>query len=87
MYLFKLKDEKPIPMEKFLTEIQWFAQSLISERIVTHLESISMDTIKNAVDSFVLMKIIKKFNHEYKDGGKVSSVGLNVDETKLKKVE
>lgn len=66
-------------MEKFLSEIQWFAQSLISERIITHHESISMDTIKNAVDTFVMLKVIKKFNQEYKDGSKVSSVSLSVD--------
>jgi len=45
-----------------------------------------MDTIKNAVDTFVMLKIIKKFNHEYKDGSKVSSVVLNVDEGTLKKL-
>ena len=38
-----------------------------------------MDTLKNAVDSFILMKVIKKFNQEYKDGTKVSSVVLNID--------
>jgi hypothetical protein len=87
LYFFKLKNQKPIPIEKFLTEIQWFAQSLISERIITHHESISMDTIKNAVDTFVMLKVIKKFNQEYKDGSKVSSVSLNVDEGQLKKLE
>ena len=46
-----------------------------------------MDTIKNAVDTFVMLKVIKKFNQEYKDGSKVSSVCLNVDEGQLKKLE
>ena len=46
-----------------------------------------MDTIKNAVDSFILMKIIKKINLEYKDGTKVSSVALNIDEGMLKNLE
>ncbi len=46
-----------------------------------------MDTIKNAVDTFVMMKIIKKYNHEYKDGTKVSSVVLNVGDDMLKKME
>jgi len=84
--LFKLKDQKPIPMEKFLTEIQWFAQSLINERIITHHESISIDTIRNAVETFSMLKIIKKFNNLYKDGSQLSSVVLNVDENTLKKL-
>ena len=45
-----------------------------------------MDTIKNAVDTFIMLKVIKKFNHEYKDGTKVSSVSLNVGEDQLKKL-
>ncbi len=87
LYLFKLKNKKPIPLEKLQTEIQWFAQSLINERIITHPESISMDTIKNAVDIFIMLKIIKKFNHQYNDGTKVSSVMLNVKEEILKKMQ
>jgi hypothetical protein len=80
LYLFKLKTLKPIPLEQLLQEIQWFGQSLISERIITHLESISMDTIKNAVETFILLKVVKKFNHQYKDGTKVTSIALNVSE-------
>jgi len=48
-----------------MTEIQWFGQSLINERISTHLESISSDTIKNAVAIFTDMKIIVNVKQEY----------------------
>jgi hypothetical protein len=59
LYLFKLlKNATAIPAPKFMTEIQWFGQSLINERISTHLESISSDTIKNAVAIFTDMKLI-----------------------------
>ncbi len=74
-------------MEKFLSEIQWFAQSLINEKIITHHESISSDTIKNAVSTFSTLKIIKNYNHVYNDGTKISSVVLNVGESVIKKME
>lgn len=47
-----------MPNPKLLTEIQWFGQSLINERICNYLESISSDTIKNAVSIYTNMKII-----------------------------
>jgi hypothetical protein len=53
-----LKNGTALPAPKFMTEIQWFGKSLINERISTHLESISSDTIKNAVNIFTEMKII-----------------------------
>lgn len=34
-----------------------------------------------------MLKIIKKYNHEYKDGTKASSVALNVKENVLKTLE
>jgi hypothetical protein len=71
-------------MEKFLTEIQWFAQSLITERIISHHEAISSDTIKNAVSIFTSLKLIKTTYQDY-NGTKVSSVVLNVDDVALKK--
>lgn len=59
LYLFKLlKNNIASPAPKFMSEIQWFGQSLLNERIITHLESISSDTIKNAVAIFTKMKII-----------------------------
>jgi hypothetical protein len=52
-----------MPMTKFLSEIQWFAQSLITERIISHVESISIDTIKNAISIFTKLKILKNVSH------------------------
>lgn len=66
LYLFKLlKNTTSMPSPKFLSEIQWFAQSLINERISTHLEAISSDTIKNAVAIFTKMKLIINVKQEY----------------------
>ena len=64
-------------MQKFLTEIQWFAQSLITERIVLHLEAISMDTIKNAVSKFKQFKIIQTVTDKI-EGSDVSFVKINI---------
>lgn len=58
-------------MGKLQSEIQWFAQSLITERITLYLESISMDTIKNAVSTLLSLKLIKEVKENNRVGVKV----------------
>lgn len=59
LYMFKLlKTTTVLTSAKFLTEVQWFGQSLFNERIIGHLESISSDTIKNAMNTFTTMGLI-----------------------------
>jgi hypothetical protein len=76
LYLFKLlKNVSAIPAPKFMTEIQWFGQSLINERISTHLESISSDTIKNAVATFTDMKLIVNVKQESSQPASLIKIG------------
>lgn len=65
-------------MSKFLTEIQWFAQSLVSERIIFYVEAISIDTVKNAVATFIQMKLLTNVNYEF-EGVMTASVKIAVD--------
>lgn len=59
LYFFKLvKDNVGMEMAKLQSQIQWFGQSIFSERIILHLEAISMDTIKNATSTYKSMKVI-----------------------------
>lgn len=59
LYFFKLiKDNISMEMPKLQSEIQWFGQSIFTERIILHLEAISMDTVKNATATFKSMKVI-----------------------------
>ena len=69
-------------MVKLQSEIQWFSQSLITERITLYLESISIDTIKNALATLLSLKIIQ----EVKEGEK-SVVKVVEGEEKLKNLE
>jgi phosphate uptake regulator len=67
LYLFKLsKDNSVLELDKLQKEIQWFAQSLIMERITLYLESISIDTIRNACTTLKGLNIIK----EVKEAGR-----------------
>lgn len=75
-----------MPMAKFLSEIQWFAQSLINERIISHVEAISVDTIKNAVAVFTKMKYLKNLKQE-ENGVEVPAVKVEVPEGKIKELE
>lgn len=47
-------------LAKLQSEIQWFGQSIFSERIILHLEAISIDTIKNATAIFKAMNVIEE---------------------------
>ncbi len=59
LYMFKLlKTTTVLTSTKFLSEVQWFGQSLFNERIIGHLEAISSDTIKNAMTAFTKMGLI-----------------------------
>jgi len=53
-----IKDNISMEMPKLQSEIQWFGQSIFTERIILHLEAISMDTVKNATATFKSMKVI-----------------------------
>lgn len=69
-------------MAKLQSEIQWFGQSIFTERIILHLEAISMDTIKNATSTFKAMKIIGEAKEN--SGNRVKVL---VDEPTLKALE
>ena len=60
-----------LPLDNLHSEIQWFGQSLFTERIILHLEAISMDTIKNAISQLISMDVIKGGSHAGKHGMKV----------------
>jgi hypothetical protein len=66
-------------MPKLQSEIQWFGQSIFTERIILHLEAISMDTVKNATSTFKSMKLIGEAKDKSGSGIKVL-----VDEGSLK---
>lgn len=68
-----------------MTEIQWFGQSLINERISTHLESISSDTIKNAVAIFTKMKLIINVKQEV-NGEQVALIKIGAQELDLRNI-
>lgn len=80
LYLFKLnKATAAIPLPKLYTQIQWFAQSLMNDRVSSYLEAISSDTIKNAVNMFIKMKFIASIKQE-SGGEQVSAAKLAVSE-------
>ena len=39
-------------MKIFYQEIQWFVENLFEEKVISHYESCSLDTVKNAINSF-----------------------------------
>lgn len=70
-------------MAKLLTQIQWFAQSLINDHICSFLEAISSDTVKNAVNTFIKLKLIAQTKQEIK-GEEIPVIKLVADEPKLR---
>ena len=83
LYLFKLlKDNLILQTAKLQSEIQWFGQSLITQRIILYLEAISMDTIKNSLGTLSSLKMIKEVSESGKTGVKVIA-----EEEKLKSLE
>jgi len=64
--------------------IQWFAKELYDDRIVEHLESCSMYTLKNAVSTFKEMGILKLDSEIQETGKSVESVARTaIEETEL----
>lgn len=57
LYLFKLTSTT-LPLQKLLTQIQWFGQSLLNDRLSAFSEAISSDTLKNAINLFMRLGIL-----------------------------
>ena len=86
LYFFKLeKTTTAIPLTKLLTQIQWFAQSLINDHICSFLEAISSDTVKNAVNAFIHLKLITQTKQDIK-GDQIPVIKLIVNEQKLREM-
>ena len=86
LYLFKLEKNGPsMPLPKLLKQIQCFAQSLLNDHICSFLESISSDTIKNAVNTFIKMGLISSTKIE-NNGEIIQGIKLSVSEDKLKNI-
>lgn len=45
--------------DKFYDMIQWQVESMYEEKVITHYEACSLQTIKNAVITFCRMKFVK----------------------------
>lgn len=60
VYLFTLETNKShvITYNNLQFHIQYSAEILYDERIIEHNESLSLDTLKNAVSTFKNMKLI-----------------------------
>lgn len=50
----------PIKTEKLINQIQWFADNMYQERVITTYESCSAETITNALKTFTIWNIIEK---------------------------
>lgn len=57
-YLCSVK--APIKTEKLINQIQWFADNMYQERVITTYESCSAETITNALKTFTIWNIIEK---------------------------
>lgn len=61
VYIFQLKTNPAFfTSEKLTQQIQWYAESLGEERVLEHFESVSRDSINNALKKYVKMDILKK---------------------------
>ena len=70
LYLFTLQQkDQQVEFTKLQQYIQWFAKELFDDRIVEHLESCSLDTLKNAVATYKVMGLIK-VDSEIQETGK-----------------
>ena len=84
LYLFKIKkDSALISLPKLYTQIQWFGQSLVNDRVGNYLEAISADTVKNAVAVYTKIGVLKGVKEE-RDGEVISAVKVAADEPQLK---
>jgi len=89
VYLFSIRNRTTNTLQqKFIQEVQWFAESIHDERIIEFYEACSLDTIKNAFTVFKDMKVIsvtKKISDRTNANEDV--VELILSEEKLKAME
>lgn len=52
VYIFSLIPSKFLPEKDMVTKIQWFADTMIKEKVIDHYESCSQETIRNAISIF-----------------------------------
>lgn len=57
-YLCSVK--APIKTEKLVCQIQWFADNMYQERVITTYESCSLETIGNALKTFTIWGVLVK---------------------------
>ena len=56
VYLFSMRNRtNQTAMKRLIQEVQWFAESMFDERIIEFYESCSLDTLKNALNSFKVL--------------------------------
>ena len=85
LYLFKLvKLSTSIQYSTLLTQVQWFGERMIDEKLIEHYEAISQDTVKNALQAYARMGVIRLIKEEVKGQGTVQNVKLEATEEVLK---
>lgn len=81
VFIFSLIPSKFVQESKMYEKVQWFAQSLFEDQIMSFYESCSQEIIKNAVNTFVKHGIIiKQKLQTISDGVKDESVYTLGDE-------
>lgn len=89
VFLFSMRANQSLTLQKLIIQIQWFAESLYEERMLEHYESCSQDTIKNALMVFKQWDIINILKDTVAAPGKEKgeSVKLLAKEEKLRNIE
>lgn len=89
VFLFSMRANQNLTLQKLIIQIQWFAESLYEERMLEHYESCSQDTIKNALIVFKQWEIINILKENVAPPGKEKAeiVKLLAKEEKLRNIE
>ena len=88
VFLFSMRANKSISLQKLIIQIQWFAESLYEERMLEHYESCSQDTIKNALGVFKTWDVVNILKEVVPPGKeKIEVVKLVAKEERLRNIE
>ncbi|TMW61970.1 hypothetical protein Poli38472_009463 [Pythium oligandrum] len=71
--LFGLRGRTEISAEDLVKRIQWLAETMYHEKLISFYESCSLETLQNAVAMLERWKVIERFD---KKTGKKSAVGM-----------
>ena len=58
VFMFSMRANQTITLQKMIIQVQWLAESLYEERMLEFYESCSQDTIKNALGVFKQWEIL-----------------------------